>query len=57
MKRRKSKSVPVGPIRFNAEVAGYLKTAAIADQRSVASLIRIAVDRYLLWLETNPLDR
>lgn len=34
-------------VRFPATIAGKLKDAAVKDARTVAAVIRIAVERYL----------
>jgi predicted transcriptional regulator len=41
------KTVPIGPIRIDAELSARLKKAAVADQRSVSAVIRIAIKKYL----------
>jgi len=46
------RSVPVGPIRFDPELFDRLQKAAAADQRSMAAMVRIAVGKYLDWLDT-----
>lgn len=47
----KQKSIPIGPMKFDIELAERLKKAAIADQRSMANIIRMAVRKYLDSLE------
>jgi len=55
MKRQKPKpaSVIVGPLRMDAELAARLKAHALADSRTIASVVRVAVKKYLDWIATG----
>lgn len=56
-RKPKPKTVPIGPIRIDADLAARLKKAAADDQRSVASVIRIAAQKHLDGLDAAAKSR